>query len=224
MRKDDATFNELKDDAEALLVQRAKERLPSAWAEIYDSHYRKLFRYCYARTGDEATAADLASRVYLEALEGIDRYVYRGRPLLAWLYRIARNVVSDHLRAQQRESKALEEAATTLESHDPDPAVQVSDRQAILGVLRQLTEDQQQVIALRYYAGLTTTEMAHALERSERAVYSLEVRALAALRRLLGPNRMPEHEQVGRNISTTARKSFVAFGDKPSERVTSDDE
>src|SRR3990170_174777 len=98
---------DLTHDDEARLVQLAKERSPTAWAQIYDASYQKLFRYCYARTGDTTTAADLTSRVFLEALEGIDRYVYRGRPLLAWLYRIARNVVSDHLHAAQRESVAL---------------------------------------------------------------------------------------------------------------------
>jgi RNA polymerase sigma-70 factor (ECF subfamily) len=196
-----------RESAEARLVQRAKERSPSAWAEIYDAHYPKLYRYCYARTTDPATAADLASKVFLEALEGIDRYVYRGRPLLAWLYRIARNVTSDHLRAWKRESEALHRAADALEPHDPGPAAQVTDRRDVLAALHQLTDDQQQVVALRYYADFSTAEIAHAMERSERAVYSLEVRALAALRRLLAPGRMPEpDEQPGksRNPDTLA--------------------
>jgi len=179
-------------NAEALLVQRAKERRPSAWVEIYQAHYRNLYRYCYARTQSEATAADLASKVYLKALESIDRYVYRGRPLLAWLYRIAHNVVSDHLRAQRRESKALERLAAFLESADPGPASQVSEREDLLAALQQLTDEQQQVIALRYYAGLATPEIAQTMDRSERAVYSLQLRALATLRRLLAPGRLPQ--------------------------------
>ncbi len=175
-------------DAEALLVERAKTRSPSAWAEIYDTTYVKLYRYCHARTSDETVAAELASRVYLEALEGIERYVYRGRPLLAWLYRIAHNLVSDYLRKCHRESKALEQAAALLEPHDPGPATIVASQQDIGAALQHLTEDQQQVIALRYYAGLTTSEIASAMERSERAVYSLEVRALAAMRRVIEGN------------------------------------
>jgi RNA polymerase sigma-70 factor (ECF subfamily) len=130
--------------------------------------------------------------VYLEALEGIDRYEYRGRPLLAWLYRIARNVVSDHLRSRERETRALEQAASTMATHDPGPAAQVADRQDVLAAVRQLTDDQQQLIALRFYAGFTTAEIAGAMGRSERAVYSLEVRALASLRKLLGPGRLEE--------------------------------
>ena len=176
------------DTAEASLVARAKERSPTAWAEIYDAHYEQLYRYCYARTGDQAAAADLASRVFLEALEGIDRYVYRGRPLLAWLYRIARNLVSDHRRAAQRESAALQHAASALEPHDPGPASSAADRHDLQVALQRLTDDQRQVIALRFFAGFSTAEIADAMERSERAVYSLEVRALAALRRIMeGP-------------------------------------
>jgi RNA polymerase sigma-70 factor (ECF subfamily) len=172
-------------DAEALLVQRAKERSPATWTEIYDAYYPKLFRYCYARTSDQATAAELTSQVYLEALQSIDRYTYRGRPLLAWLYRIAHNVVVDQFRRRQRESKALQESGTLSEAHDPGPALVVGQRHDLEAAMRRLTGDQQHVIALRYFAGLTTREIAQTLERSERAVYSLEVRALAAMRRLL---------------------------------------
>ncbi len=178
-------------EAEAHLVERAKQRWPSAWAEIYDTHYRKLYRYCYVRTGSEATAADLASKVYLKALEGIDRYQYRGRPLLAWLYRIAHNVVVDHLRAHKREAKALERASSLREPNDPGPASQVAEREDLRAALQHLTEEQRQVVVLRYYVDLSTKEIAHTMERTERAVYSLEVRALAALRRVLEPEQLP---------------------------------
>jgi RNA polymerase sigma-70 factor (ECF subfamily) len=175
------------EDPEAQLVQRAKERWPSTWAQIYDDYYRKLFRYCYARCGSESTAADLASKVYLEALEGIDKYEYRGRPLLAWFYRIAHNVVADHFRAREREGRAMERVASFQSPHDPGPDEQVGNEQDVRAAMGQLTEEQQQVIELRYYGGLTTAEIAVAMEKTERAVYSLEVRALAALRRVLRP-------------------------------------
>ena len=187
---------ELPFDEDALLVQRAKEREPSAWVEIYDAYHRKLYFYCYARTGDQATAADLASQVYLEALDSIGGFRYRGRPLLAWLYRIGRNVVSDHLRARERETKAIEQAAEAQPGHERNPAGEVADRADVLAALPLLTDDQRQVIALRFYACFTTAEIADAMGRGEAAVYSLEVRALAALRRLLGPGRLPEADDL----------------------------
>jgi RNA polymerase sigma-70 factor (ECF subfamily) len=185
-------------EAEAALVERAKRRLSSAWTEIYDSTYQKLYRYCYARTNDPALAAELASHVYLEALEGIDRYQYRGRPLLAWLYRIARNLVSDHLRKRQREARALGDAATLLDPHAPSPASAVGDEHDLQAALQHLTDDQQQLIALRFFAELSTAEIAEAMGRSERAVYSLEVRALASLRRLLERG-LPAGREHGEN-------------------------
>lgn len=173
--------------AEADLVRLARERSAGAWSAIYEASYPKLYRYCYARCGNDATAAELASSVFLEALEGIDKYQHRGKPLLAWLYRIAHNLVADHLKKHARESQAIRDALILMQAHDPGPASEVADRETIDAALAQLTEDQRQLIALRFFADATTPEIAATLDKSESAVYSLEVRALAALRRAIEP-------------------------------------
>ena len=175
------------DHAEAELVRRARQRSAEAWSAIYDANYSKLYRYCHARCGNEAIAAELASSVFLVALKGIDRFEYRGRPLLAWLYRIAHNLVSDHLRKNKRETQAIQEALILQERHDPGPAAEVIDRESVQAALVHLTDEQQQLISLRFFADATTTEIAGAMNKSESAVYSLEVRALAAMRRILAP-------------------------------------
>ena len=178
--------------AEAELVRQARERSAEAWSAIYEANYHKLYRYCYARCGNESIAAELASSVFLEALEGIDKFVYRGSPLLAWLYRIARNLVSDHLRKQGREAEATQQALLLMESHQSDLASAVSDRESVKAALAELTEDQRHLITLRFFADATTPEIAATLEKSESAVYSLEVRALAALRRAMMPGDGPD--------------------------------
>ncbi len=174
--------------AEADLIRRAQASSEEAWTEIFDAHYVKVYRYCYARCGDDATAAELASSVFLAAYEGIGRFVYRGRPLLAWLYRIAHNMVSDYLEARRRESDATAEATALAERHGADPASEVVNRAEVESALAELTEDQRQIVALRFFADLRTSEIADCMERTEAAVYSLEVRALAALRRVLEPS------------------------------------
>ena len=174
--------------AEAELVRMARERSAEAWSSIYEANYGKLYRYCYARCSNEWIAAELASSVFLEALEGIDSFEYRGRPLLAWLYRIAHNLVSDHLRKQGRESEAFREQLILATTHDPGPASEVADRESLQAALEHLTEDQRQLIALRYFADATTPEIAATMGKSETAVYSLEVRALGALRRAMSPD------------------------------------
>ena len=169
------------EDAEARLVQRAKDRWPSAWVEIYDAHYSRLYVYCFARTGNRAAAAKLASRVFLQAVQEIDRYVSWGnQSLFAWLYGLARSQVNDHVDRQ--------EGATP----DPDPAP--GDNGELLHAMRSLPREQQEIIALHYYAGCTTAETATAMERSPQFVQHERSRALHRLFGLRQPARsaMPE--------------------------------
>ena len=182
--------------AEAELVRKARQRSAEAWSSIYEANYSKLFRYCYARCSNESIAAELASSVFLEALEGIDSFEYRGRPLLAWLYRIAHNLVTDHLRKQGREAEAIRDALVLAATHVPGPASEVADRESVRAALEQLREDQRQLIGLRYFADATTAEIAATMHKSEPAVYSLEVRALGALRRAISPG-----AEVGNDVA-----------------------
>ena len=83
---------------EFTLVQRAKGGDPDAFAEIYDRCQPAIYRYIYYQVNDVATAEDLTGEVFVRLVEKIDRFTYRGRPLLAWLYTIARNLITDHRR------------------------------------------------------------------------------------------------------------------------------
>ena len=168
------------------LVRRARARSPEAWTQIYEMNHPKLFRYVLARVGDRQTAEDLTATVFVEALKGIDSYVSRGRPLLAWLYSIARNVVNYHHRSRftKKASQLLwhSSGAEANEMSDPASAPEGWDlREAI----DRLSSEQREVIILRYFVGLTTPEVARVVGKQERAVYSLYTRAIKALRRHL---------------------------------------
>jgi RNA polymerase sigma-70 factor (ECF subfamily) len=195
---------------EAVLVTALKDGSEQAWTQVYDQHYRPIYRYALARTSDPTAAEDLAATVFLEALKGIGSYSYRGRPLLAWLYRIARNVVSDHHKAQRRARRTIEGVPTRVLSllrrrgdagaeppeamgrveapSDGDPSASI-ERLDVQEALRHLPESQREVIVLRYYVGLTTPQTAAVLGKKERAVYSMQARAIEALRRRLEPRR-----------------------------------
>ena len=165
---------------------------------IHELYVEKIYNYVYYRIGNHQEAEDLTAKVFHRALNHIPNYNNKGVPFAAWLYRIARNVVSDHLRAHERESAAFERTASDLEPHDPGPEQQVEAKAAVLAALGELTEDQQQVVSLRYFAGFTTAEIAASMERSERAIYSLEVRALASMRRVLEEPGAFERKEAGR--------------------------
>jgi len=168
------------------LVEEAQAYSQEAWAQIYDAYYVKLFDYCYLRTGDRAAAEDLAADVYLEALRGIRRYRYRGVPLSAWLYRIARNLTADHLRrAGGRPTVSLGEDPGHAQLRAPDETDRSALWQEVRAALRRLTEDQQQVIILRFFQGLSHEETAAVMGRRPGAVRALQNRALTALRRIM---------------------------------------
>jgi RNA polymerase sigma-70 factor (ECF subfamily) len=182
---------------EAQLVSRAKERVPQAWDEIYARNYPPVYRYIRARVFDQPAAEDLASSVFLAAVKGIQAYKYHGQPLLAWLYRIARNVVTDHQRAMLRQRTIsasvldapgrlfggnVKREAPSPPSSDPGSRVEQMD---LRGALAQLPEAQREVLLLKFFVGLDAKEIAALVGKEPAAVYSLQARGLQALRRRL---------------------------------------
>jgi RNA polymerase sigma-70 factor (ECF subfamily) len=153
-----------------------------AWQQLFDEHFSGLYRFAYARTGDPNVAEDIASEVLAAAARGIRRYRFTGAPISAWLFRIARNETADHLSRQKRRPQ------TSLESvqlETPAFASGVEDRADLSAGIALLSRDQQDVIALRFYADCSVQETAQALGKSEGAVKLLQHRAIAALKKLL---------------------------------------
>jgi RNA polymerase sigma-70 factor (ECF subfamily) len=170
---------------EEQLIEAARAFDERAWAEIYRRHAQQVYAYIYYRLGDQHIAEDLAADVFVKALGGIKGYVWRGTPLLAWLYRIAHNVTVDHRKT----------AARRLAHHSPADAEEVEERidhlrrlderTDMMRAIRALTEDQQQVIILRFYMGMSNQEVAHVMHKPEGAVKALQMRGLKSLRRVL---------------------------------------
>jgi RNA polymerase sigma-70 factor (ECF subfamily) len=173
------------DAVEMELVERARRLEEAAWAEIYRRHAQQVYAYIYYRLGDQHTAEDLAADVFVKALAGIKSYSWRGTPLLAWLYRIAHNVTVDHRKSVARrmqhhapgDASAVEERVDRLGASDA--------RADMMSAIRELTEDQQQVIILRFYQAMSNAEVANVLGKPEGAVKALQSRALRSLRRIM---------------------------------------
>lgn len=167
---------------EARLVRHAVSGDSEAFAQLYEAYIERVYRYVYFRVTDDAVAEDLTSQVFLKAWESLDRYKPGGSPFIAWLYTIARNLVIDHYRTQ-KESLPLEEAAA-LPSNARAPHEEVEarfDLQAMRDALQFLTEEQQQVLILKFIAGLPNGNIAKVMNKREGAVRALQMRALQTL-------------------------------------------
>ncbi|MFQ5878766.1 MAG: RNA polymerase sigma factor [Dehalococcoidia bacterium] len=177
-------------DAHALseegLVRRAQQYDPDALAQIYETFYSKLYAYAYMQLGNASAAEDVASAVLLQVLESLHRYRFRGVPLSAWVFRIARNRLIDmHRRRRRRPQMELLDGAAA-EAPAPEDVVERSlEHDRLRQALRELGDDQRQVILLKFMQGLDNVATAQVMGRSQAAVKSLQHRALLALRRIL---------------------------------------
>jgi RNA polymerase sigma-70 factor, ECF subfamily len=169
---------------DAVLVARAREDR-AAFGVLYERYAKKVYNYIYYRTGNAQDAEDLMARVFQRALVHIDTYVERGLPFQAWLYRIAHNLVANWHRDQSRRKiVALDDfAATRLKSEAPEAeAEERQERDKLLAAIRNLPEDRQQLLILKFVEELSNQEIGQIMDRSEGAIKSLYHRTLLSLR------------------------------------------
>ena len=168
---------------EGRLIQRAQEGDSDAFATLYREHVQAIFRYVYHRVGDTHLAEDLTGDVFTRALEGLPKYRDRGRPLLAWLYRIAHARVVDHYRRVKRrpQESQLEPELVAVSTDMDSRIVQQQAAQALKTAIADLTEDQQQVVILRFVEGYPIAMIADIMGKKPNAIKALQHRALRSL-------------------------------------------
>jgi RNA polymerase sigma-70 factor (ECF subfamily) len=168
------------------LIERARQGEADAFAEIYRRFQPAVFRYVRFRVSDENTAEDLTAAVFERMVEKIDTFSYRGRPILAWLYTIARNAVIDHhRRSGYITTLPLKEGLVHHDQHVEGHAERRIFQEKLSAVMQYLTEEQRQVIQLKFFEQMKNREVAQIMGKTVGAVKSLQHRALAALRRYL---------------------------------------
>jgi RNA polymerase sigma-70 factor, ECF subfamily len=171
---------------DAELVARLKANDEDAYREVLARFGDPLYGYIFSLTGDHHLSEDILSETYLRMVEKIDTYTFYGPPFKAWLYRIAHNLAINALKRTQRMagSAALDSAVSPAD--DAAATIVASlEAEAVRAALTELTEEQQQVVLLRFLARQSTGEIAQALGKTENAVKQMQFRALHSLRRLL---------------------------------------
>ena len=154
MRDSQTTQNSVILPREAHLVHQAQAGDSEALAQLYDAYIQHVYRYIYFRVPDDLTTEDLTAQVFLKACENLDRYKTGGSPFLAWLYTIAKNLVADYYRTRKETIDVTEVVALADDGPTPDDEVQNRfEWQAIRAALEFLSDDQQQVVILRYIEG-----------------------------------------------------------------------
>jgi len=167
------------------LVDEAQRGDRAALEELYLLHFDRIYSYLHMSVGNRHDAEDLTNQTFLRMLESIERFRWRQVPFSAWLFRIAHNLAMDHFRAGRRwqpEESPPEPPGGEHLSADEE-ALHSIGRASMLEMIESLSEDQQQVLTLKFVFDFANAEVAAILGKTEGAVKSLQHRALAALQR-----------------------------------------
>ena len=157
-----------------------------ALASLFDEYYDKIARYIFVRLGDREESKDLASEVFLKALQSLDSYEERGIPMQAWLFRIAHNLLIDHFRKTAKlRTVPIDTVQVASDANPVTTAEQNMELEHVVSAMNQLTPEQREVLELRFFGGLSSKETGSVLNKSDGAVREMQRAALEKLRKLL---------------------------------------
>lgn len=177
------------------LVARAIRRDREAFAALYELYFERIYRYARLKVGDQAEAEDITAAVFLNAWRAVDRFSPQGEnAFLAWLFRLTHNALIDRYRRQRNVGSldAVDESALPLEAHfNPEAMLEwqvtVDELQH---ALQALTEEQREVVLLRFVEGLSAREVGEIMGKQEGTVRGMQFRAIEALRRVLSQQKV----------------------------------
>ena len=148
---------------------------------LYDEHAQALFGFLAYRTGDRVLAEDLLADTFERALRARRRFDPRRGSTKTWLYSIALNALRDHMRRRAVAERAGAELAVPEGETADDAADAVARRDELSRALATLSEEEREVVALRFGADLTVPEIA---KLNGEKLTTVEGRLYRALRKL----------------------------------------
>lgn len=178
----------ISDVAEEDLLNSAAAFDEAALGELYDRYESRIYSYIYRRTGDVTLAEDLTAKVFLKMLEAIRNGKGWHSSFSGWLYRIAHNAVIDYYRQRDRQQQSDLEDAMNVVASDHNPVVIAEanmNATRLRAAIARLTEEQAEVISLRFLEGYSISEVSTMMEKTEGSIKALQYRAVATLRQLL---------------------------------------
>lgn len=158
---------------EAAILARARAD-PAQFAPLYARYFPRVYRYCLRRVGDPTEAEDLTSAIFTGALAGLGGY--RGGSFAAWLFQIAHHAVVSQRRtrvAAHATLLALVASASRVPNAEEEAMAQLVavEQHALLArAIVLLSEEQQELLALKLSGQLTAHEIGTVLGKSEGAV------------------------------------------------------
>lgn len=190
----------MKTQTDSILIQLYQKGDESALAELLKRHQKDLFSFIYFKIEDKDLADDIFQDTFVKIIVTLKegRYNEEGKFIL-WAKRIAHNLIIDHYRAKARFQKISE---TTYENEEfsifdliREPEENIEDRlvseqihRDLYTMLHDLPENQQEVLKLRFFHGLSFREIADHTDTSINTTLGRVRYALINLRKIMQKN------------------------------------
>jgi len=168
------------------LLDRAINGDGNAFGRLYDMHVDRVYRHIGYRVSDHADAEDLTQQVFIKAWQAMGRYRRTAVPFPGWLIKISHNTVIDYYRSRKPETHIDLDFVDTKTDRNPERMAEAQfERERIRLGIRQLHNDQQQVITMRLIDDFSFADIAASLGKSEGAVRVILHRGLVKLKAIL---------------------------------------
>ena len=173
---------ERNDQSEVIkLVDKAANGNFNAFGDLYGIYLDRIYRYVYYHVKDRMMAEDITEEVFVKAWKAIKSCKGRGRTFSSWIYRIAHNHI---INSQRNKHKSISMGMGSLVAVGDrrQEVVNPADSYELSEILDELPLNQKQVVILKFIEGMSNSEIARIMNKSEVAVRILQMRGLSSLR------------------------------------------
>lgn len=176
------------------LLAQARQLDPTALRVLHQRFYGMVARYVQFKVGDPQTVEDLTGEVFVRIIEGLKRGKGWEESAQGWIMGITRNIVADYYRRRERvtEVELGEHLAAQAETNPLYQALLGERRRHLLAAIQQLTDEQRDVVVMRFIEGMNIESVAKAINKTPGAVKGLQYRAIRTLAEIMQDFSMTE--------------------------------
>lgn len=180
-------YTEIDQDEVQIWVEQARQGDSRAFGYVYEHFLPLIYRFVYFRLSSKEDAEDLTEQIFLKVFKAMPKFNSQKSSFKTWLFTIARHAVIDFYRTHKVTYELKEAMQISTEDYTEEEIDKQLALDKIMPVLKSLPEEQSEVLALRFISGLSTSETAAIMNKSEGALRILQHRALKALKNDLQP-------------------------------------
>jgi RNA polymerase sigma-70 factor (ECF subfamily) len=176
-------FDVSMDINEKALFYRARSGDRQAAGILYERYYREVYQYIFYRVNDNVSAEDLTAEVFVRMIRQLPKFTNQKETFISWLYAIARGLIKEYQRVNS-EFKFEPVFEIIDDEADPNGNGRPQDQSALdcfRRAMRHLKDTHKEVIIHRFVEGRSVKDIAKLTQKSERAVRTLQLRALQSL-------------------------------------------